>query len=693
MRSRFTDLGCFLASYLLLTTHAQAQKLDNYGDPLPPGAVLRLGSTRLAASGGFTWLPDGKTLVTAKHGKVLFWDATTGRLTKELTTPIVVPDGMSFRYDLACSADGKKLVCAGLTKQICVWNLETGKVLLSPVPDKHYKSLETVAMDSMGTIIAAVDDAAGDVKFWESYNCGLYKIISLRTRYDGNVTPAFSANGKIVAVAAARDGSIMLAPVDGVEPPKRIEGVHDVRVHSLAFTKDGAHLVSAGAGAPQVVKDGLRETDRPQIRIWNAATMKMIRELPVPPDVSGGCLATLAPDDKTLISLHGDRTLVWDLSADIPPRALEAWGFPTSGTKLRIDPLGKYVAATHLSKMYAGIWDVATGKPLFAPQRHSSFVTTAAFSKQGRTIATGGADNAVHLWNAQTGEHLRTIRNEGGWIRGLAFHDGDHRLLVSAEAIVPGTLESRGALLGFDVTTGQKLFESELPERGAALSLSPTETLLAVVSRNVDDGGGSTKLRLFDPFSGRKSADVGLAFTGFENSITDFHWSVDGKSLLAACEDNAVRRIDAKTGEVLEQIAVPHLTIDHLGNAVKASVQSAVFLSPERVVTGSMMGSELICWNLLTGAKLWTVQPPQVSVRKLAGSPNGKLVACTSTIGHEPYFTHLSLWDVATQKQLADVELGQEDAYAMTFSPDGKRLLVGFTDGNALVYDVAGMKD
>jgi len=67
-------------------------------------------------------------------------------------------------------------------------------------------------------------------------------------------------------------------------------------------------------------------------------------------------------------------------------------------------------------------------------------------------------------------------------------------------------------------------------------------------------------------------------------------------------------------------------------------------------------------------------------------------LACASSIGHDPYYTHLSFWDVATQKQLADVELGQEDVYAMTFSPDGKRLLLGFTDGNALVYEVAELK-
>jgi WD40 repeat protein len=56
---------------------------DTHGDPLPSGAIGRLGSTRLRHSGyikGLTFLPDGKTLAAVDlDGVVRLWDVATGK--------------------------------------------------------------------------------------------------------------------------------------------------------------------------------------------------------------------------------------------------------------------------------------------------------------------------------------------------------------------------------------------------------------------------------------------------------------------------------------------------------------------------------------------------------------------------------------------------------------------------------------
>jgi hypothetical protein len=46
--------------------------------------VLRLGTIRIQATGGFAWMPDGRSLVTACAGRICFWDVADGRPLKSL---------------------------------------------------------------------------------------------------------------------------------------------------------------------------------------------------------------------------------------------------------------------------------------------------------------------------------------------------------------------------------------------------------------------------------------------------------------------------------------------------------------------------------------------------------------------------------------------------------------------------------
>ena len=64
--------------------------LDRYGDPLPPGAVARLGSLYLDPRGArnFHFAPDGQTFHAAAAGPaVVQWDAATGKLLRVFALP------------------------------------------------------------------------------------------------------------------------------------------------------------------------------------------------------------------------------------------------------------------------------------------------------------------------------------------------------------------------------------------------------------------------------------------------------------------------------------------------------------------------------------------------------------------------------------------------------------------------------
>ena len=99
-------------------------------------------------------------------------------------------------------------------------------------------------------------------------------------------------------------------------------------------------------------------------------------------------------------------------------------------------PDGKTLA-TGDKEGWVRLWDAATGDPRGAWKEHDfgvhdqAGVNTLAFTPDGRTLATGGDDKRVKLWQTASGELLLTLSEEAGKINGLAF-DRDGRTLAVA---------------------------------------------------------------------------------------------------------------------------------------------------------------------------------------------------------------------------------------------------------------------
>src|SRR5262249_27922568 len=98
------------------------------GDPLPEGAVLRLGTLRFRHGAAVDLLalsPDGGTLAAAgRDGSVSVWDAATGRELARL------PCEQHRPSSLARSAGARLLAAAAMGQQgIRVWDVGSGKEL------------------------------------------------------------------------------------------------------------------------------------------------------------------------------------------------------------------------------------------------------------------------------------------------------------------------------------------------------------------------------------------------------------------------------------------------------------------------------------------------------------------------------------------------------------------------------------
>src|SRR5262245_51731738 len=102
---------------------AKKPRTDRYGDPLPEGAIARIGTVRWRHVGALfvAYAPDGKTLVSVARRSLRVWDVSTGRMVREVLT------GQETALCAALSRDGRVLALADDEGMVRLYDAKTGK--------------------------------------------------------------------------------------------------------------------------------------------------------------------------------------------------------------------------------------------------------------------------------------------------------------------------------------------------------------------------------------------------------------------------------------------------------------------------------------------------------------------------------------------------------------------------------------
>ena len=163
---------------------------------------------------------------------------------------------------------------------------------------------------------------------------------------------------------------------------------------------------------------------------------------------------------------------------------------------------------------------------------HDEWVTSVAFSPDGKHIVSGSRDNTVRVWDAQTGQSVMDpLKGHNNFVTSVAFSP-DSRHIVSGS--LDNTFRVRDAQTGQSVIASLKGHD----DRVTSVAFSPD-------GRHIVSGSFDKTVRVWDAQTGQSVMDP---LKGHHYCVTSVAFSPDGRYIVSGSIDKIVRVWDAQTG-------------------------------------------------------------------------------------------------------------------------------------------------
>lgn len=602
------------------------------------GRTLSLLTGHTGAVLEVAWNGDGTLLVSAgADGTARVWDVSIAPDSGSETELAVLTGHEGEVTHVAWDGEGDRILTAGEDGTVRVWDISAARA---------------TAATSHGTEVAVLSGHTGPVG-WAAWNGDGTRLL----------TASEDGTARVWQIPVITDTHVISRGQEVL-----VLSGHTGKVHNAAWNRDETLIVTAGSDSTA--------------RVWDAETGQELGVLPA--DMFGTRYAAWNEDGTRIVTTESGEAQMWDLAQVL---AAGVQGAQASALTQYQHAVPAYLIGSVVHASWspneafilsvsdngtAELWEPESGRPVAFLIGHTGAVNNGAWDGEGSRVLTASDDGTARVWDTASGTELAILSGHTGAVNHAAWNRDSTRV---ATASSDGTV---------------RVWTVEAIEETAALFCSVQERSEWSPDGRVIVTSGYGPY-VWDPESGAELATPGdgyaalnaagtLLVTGYEEDQAAV-WDVS--ELL--CPEQTERSERSESSE-------PKLVLPFGANA-----------------TWSGDGTHLLTTSSDGAAHLW-----DISATLDAGAENGAeravLEGSGERINHvawSPDGAHLitidegdvmRLWDLSTVLDRGGLSPGAEqatlegqfdDARYAAWSPDGDRLVVADSTGEARVWDIS----